>query len=226
MIYDSEACFTMYIHNIWCSVGARSPPEKSRIETRFRTLQQRRRVMQKCVVLSASEAAAPELSPHFSVFYSVHLPSRWRIIYELRRQQMPTPAARANLFSYCESGPQLGVIFRCGRVVCKQGIKILPIPIYIFPHFRSRARRASLANTPPLQIIIILHATIERISARTLLYSESKNTKLYIPKSRAINPSRDNKFALFMNTLSRRRSFSACVIFSHSFKRLHAGWTL
>jgi hypothetical protein len=33
-------------------------------------------VMQKCVVLSASEAAAPELSPHFSVFYSVHLPRR------------------------------------------------------------------------------------------------------------------------------------------------------
>lgn len=139
----------------------------------------------------------------------------------------PHPQRAQTYSSYCESGPQLGVIFRCGRVVCKQGIKILPIPIYIFPHFRSRARRASLANTPPLQIIIILHATIERISARTLLYSESKNTKLYIPKSRAINPSRDNKFALFMNTaLSRRRSFSACVIFSHSFKRLHAGWTL
>lgn len=66
----------MYTYTTFGAAWARvHHQKKSRIETRFRT-HSSDGVMQKCVVLSASEAAAPELSPHFSVFYCVHLPSR------------------------------------------------------------------------------------------------------------------------------------------------------
>jgi len=111
----------MYIQRGRCAAWALAlvrahHQKKSHIETRFRAYSSG--VMQKCVVLSASEAAAPELSPHFSMFYSVHLPRRWRIIREFRRQQRLRANAHTRSthvsLALRQSGPQLGAIFRRG----------------------------------------------------------------------------------------------------------------
>lgn len=91
--------------------------------------------------------------------------------------RIPAPAKTANAHTRRESAhvsrfapewPSIRSDFpRSGRVICKQGIKILPI--CAFPHFRSRAAACLYLKTP---YILHLHksslypsrATIERIS--------------------------------------------------------------